>query len=97
MHELDNANATRMLLNAIETAGITNAKSDDYYLVVLKNDIQSEAYHITSGDPSRGTISLESHAAPTQDVQVQVSTTLVPAERNAEKLRSCVIFLARHQ
>lgn len=30
-------------------------------------------YHITSGDPSRGTIALESHAAPAEGTVVQVS------------------------
>lgn len=74
VHELDNLNATRTLLGAIEKAHISNAKDDDFYLVVVNNDVQSEVYHITSGDPSRGTISLESHAAPARDVQVQVST-----------------------
>lgn len=32
----------------------------------------SQMYHITSGDPSRGTIALESHAAPPEGTVVQV-------------------------
>lgn len=67
MHDLDNSNATRKLLAAIETAGITNAKEDDFYLTS-----GDQVYHIISGDPSRGTLCLESHAAPVQGVQVQV-------------------------
>jgi len=72
VHELDNSNPTRILLTAIERAGVKNAKEDDFYLAVINSGKIRQVYHITSGDPSRGTISLESHAAPAQGVQVQL-------------------------
>lgn len=33
----------------------------------------NQVYHITSGDPSRGSIALESHAAPIEGAVVRVS------------------------
>lgn len=33
----------------------------------------SQVYHIISGDPSRGTIALESHAAPADGTTIQVA------------------------
>lgn len=68
VHDLDNSNATRTLLAAVEKAGITNAKEDDFYITC-----GDQVYHIISGDPSRGTLCLESHAAPVQGARVQVS------------------------
>ena len=39
-------------------------------------DQLSQVYHILSGDPSRGAIALESHAAPIEGTTVQVFSTL---------------------
>jgi hypothetical protein len=79
-----------MLLDAIEAAGIRNAKEDHYYLTLAQgSDVSTglflmmvfvliflpqkkHAFRVTSGDPNRGTISLESHAAPPEGSMVQV-------------------------
>jgi hypothetical protein len=43
-------------------------------LTTMLTSVQlSQVYHIISGDPSRGTIALESHAAPAEGTTVQVS------------------------
>ena len=36
INSLDNSNPTRMLLHAIETAGIRNVKEDDFYLTLAQ-------------------------------------------------------------
>jgi hypothetical protein len=44
------------------------------FLTTMLTSVQlSQVYHIISGDPSRGTIALESHAAPAEGTRVQVS------------------------
>lgn len=61
-------------------------KDDEFFLGVLdEHDIQRgrpkirQVYHITSGDPSRGALALESEAAPSLGTRVQVGRRFVPA------------------
>lgn len=37
INSLDNSNPTRMLLKAVETAGIPNTKEDDFYLTLVRD------------------------------------------------------------
>ncbi|KAH7923827.1 hypothetical protein BV22DRAFT_1035883 [Leucogyrophana mollusca] len=79
VNELDNANPTRLLLNAIRKHGIDDRnsfKEDDFYLGVVEDGQLNQVYHILSGDPSRGTIALQSHAAPPVGAVVQVRPPL---------------------
>ncbi|KAI0316657.1 hypothetical protein OF83DRAFT_1059991 [Amylostereum chailletii] len=77
VHELDAANPSRLLLDSIAALGIDGdaAKEDKFFLGVLPDDSTtcSQMYHIMSGDPSRGTIALESDAAPGVGTRVQVN------------------------
>ncbi|KIY45084.1 hypothetical protein FISHEDRAFT_61419 [Fistulina hepatica ATCC 64428] len=67
---IDSKNPTRLLLDAIDTAKIslsaTTAFSDAncFALGVIVDGQIAHMYRIISGDPSRGTLALESHAAP---------------------------------
>jgi len=75
INELDNGNPSSLLLAAIRKNGIEDRgsfKDDDFYLGAFRGDELSQIYHITSGDPSRGTIALESHAAPAEGTVVQL-------------------------
>lgn len=63
---------------------------DDYYLGVHPSKASSPEistgplFNIMSGDPSRGTISLETDKAPIPGTMVQVSSTLAPACTEAD-------------
>jgi len=88
VQSLDGLNPSRLLLSAIEknnnSEDPTNSnasmaqitKDDQFYLAVLHdndgNSEMSQLYHITSGDPSRGTLALESEAAPPHNAIVQI-------------------------
>ncbi|KAH7915434.1 hypothetical protein BJ138DRAFT_997911 [Hygrophoropsis aurantiaca] len=80
VNTLDDANPTRLLLNAISKHGINSNnpfKEDEFYLGVVDNGQLSEVYRIMSGDPSRGTIALQSPSAPPEGSVVQVYVHLV--------------------
>ncbi|KAK7054996.1 hypothetical protein VNI00_003459 [Paramarasmius palmivorus] len=76
LNTLDNSNPTRLLLEAIRKAGIDAASEDavlfkeeeEFYLGVGSG---SQIYTITSGDPSRGTIALDTTRAPVAGEKVQ--------------------------
>ena len=61
-------------------------KDDEFFLGVLDgHSVESgrskirQVYHITSGDPSRGALALESEAAPSPGTRVQVCRRPHPA------------------
>jgi len=72
INELNNRNPAQLLLAAMRENGLGSFKDDLFYLGALRQNQLHEIYHITSGDPSRGTISLESDAAPIVGTQVQL-------------------------
>ncbi|OBZ76682.1 hypothetical protein A0H81_03932 [Grifola frondosa] len=84
VNSLDNANPSRILLSAIhnqsevQLAGSMDQtmRDDKYYLGTLRQSggIRElfQLFHITSGDPSRGTLALESDAAPEEGTLVQM-------------------------
>lgn len=60
-------------------------KDDEFFLGVLDNSENTteherpkirQVYHITSGDPSRGSLALESEAAPSPGTTVQVGRSI---------------------
>lgn len=74
VHELDCGNPSQLLLTAIQKSGIDSeaAKIDDFCLSVIREDQPTQVYRIMSGDPKRGTMSLESDAAPVEGTSVQL-------------------------
>ncbi|KAH9933271.1 hypothetical protein B0H21DRAFT_84025 [Amylocystis lapponica] len=79
VHSLDNANPSRLLLSILQKSGgslIPGTKDDHFYVGVLHGRDGSpklrQVYHIISGDPSRGTLALESDAAPPEGSLVQL-------------------------
>ncbi|PCH40338.1 hypothetical protein WOLCODRAFT_131359 [Wolfiporia cocos MD-104 SS10] len=83
IYTLNDVNPTRLLLSAIERNNKGSphgrkdwiTKDDQFYLGVLRQadglgEIQ-QVYHITSGDPSRGTLAVESEHAPAKSSRVQ--------------------------
>ncbi|EMD39702.1 hypothetical protein CERSUDRAFT_92195 [Gelatoporia subvermispora B] len=83
IHSLNGTNPSRLLLSAIQKAGtgatteLSRLEEDDYYLGVLHKkgtEAQIERlYQITSGDPSRGSLALDSDTAPGEGATVQAS------------------------
>ncbi|THH19213.1 hypothetical protein EW146_g1907 [Bondarzewia mesenterica] len=75
VHELDHGNPSQLLLSAIQKHGIDNeaAKEDEFYLFVLRQNGRVQVHRIMSGDPTRGTMALESDAAPAEGTLVQVT------------------------
>ncbi|KAH7885163.1 hypothetical protein F5I97DRAFT_1340042 [Phlebopus sp. FC_14] len=68
---LDFGNPTRLLLAAIQKHGLSLSagpvwigKEDEFYVGVLESDVIVQLHRINSGDPSRGTIALDTSAAP---------------------------------
>jgi len=64
-----------LLITAIRKHGIEDKgsfKEDDFYLGAFRGDQLNQVYRIVSGDPSRGTIALESHTAPAAGTTVQL-------------------------
>jgi len=72
VNELDNGNPSKLLIAAIRKHRKGSFKEDDFYLGAFRGDKLNQVYHIMSGDPSRGTIALESHAAPAEGTTVQL-------------------------
>ncbi|KAL0576502.1 hypothetical protein V5O48_005477 [Marasmius crinis-equi] len=79
INTLDGANPTRLLLRAIQTAGIDSTseaailfkEEEEFYLGVYGDGDVSQIYTITSGDTSRGTIALNTTRAPAIGAKVQ--------------------------
>ncbi|KDQ62165.1 hypothetical protein JAAARDRAFT_189527 [Jaapia argillacea MUCL 33604] len=91
VHTLDNLNPSKLLLDAIKKSGIQQemVKEDDFYLGALGDGKLSQVYRIMSGDPSRGTMSLQSGAAPPEGTPVQLfykPNSLIP---HAPPLKPC--------
>ncbi|KZT64251.1 hypothetical protein DAEQUDRAFT_815115 [Daedalea quercina L-15889] len=61
-------------------------KDDLFFLGVLENNAEHgsskicQVYHINSGDPSRGSLALESESAPSQGTKVQIYRSLAHAK-----------------
>ncbi|OCH91133.1 hypothetical protein OBBRIDRAFT_792643 [Obba rivulosa] len=82
IHSLGGANPSRLLLSAIQKANsatkaeLSRMKEDQYYLGVLRGKDSTggieQIYHIASGDPSRGSLALDSEAAPGEGAIVQL-------------------------
>ncbi|KAF7972016.1 hypothetical protein HWV62_19221 [Athelia sp. TMB] len=75
VNTIDDGNPSRLLLAAIQKAGIETVasfKDAEFYLGAFRGEELSQVYRITSGDPSRGTIALESHAAPIAGTTVRL-------------------------
>ncbi|KIP03728.1 hypothetical protein PHLGIDRAFT_37276 [Phlebiopsis gigantea 11061_1 CR5-6] len=80
VHTLDDQNPSRLILSALQINGSTNAgdvdvgiKDDAFFLGVFRHGKRYQLYNITGGDPSRGTISLQSDAAPDVGSKVKAS------------------------
>ncbi|KII96207.1 hypothetical protein PLICRDRAFT_663471 [Plicaturopsis crispa FD-325 SS-3] len=75
VNELDGLNPTMLLLDAVAKSGIESKgsfKEDDFYVGVLREGKLHQVYRVISGDPSRGTMALESHAAPAEGTTIQI-------------------------
>jgi len=97
INSLDNSNPTRLLLEAIKAAHIHKAK-EDFYLALVQDGHKKQVFRVTSGDPSRGTISLESHAAPPKGSAVQLCYLEPPAPLDVLPMRRPGIqFFSRPQ
>ena len=76
VNTINNANPTKLLLSDIRKAGLDGSKIEQYSLgVVLPDEKIGRTYRITAGDPSRGSLSLDSQRAPDPGTLVQVSFT----------------------
>ncbi|EGN98144.1 hypothetical protein SERLA73DRAFT_74375 [Serpula lacrymans var. lacrymans S7.3] len=75
VNELDNMNPSELLLNAIRMHGIGDSRSlkeDKFYLGAMKHNKLDQVHRILAGGPSRGTIALQSQAAPVEGTPVQL-------------------------
>ncbi|KAK2462768.1 hypothetical protein APHAL10511_005159 [Amanita phalloides] len=72
---LDDQNPTQFLLSCIRESGLnmdSTFKDDASFLLgVVDNGKLGQVYNITAGDPSRGTISLDTERSPAQGATVQ--------------------------
>ena len=84
INTLDDSNPTRLLLRAIQTAGIDSTseaavlfkEEEEFYLGVFRSDDQvSQIFSIMSGDTSRGTIALNTTRSPPLGSKVQVCSS----------------------
>ena len=74
VNTINNANPTKLLLSDIRKAGLDGSGIEQYSLgVVLPGGKIGRSYRITAGDPSRGSLSLDSQRAPDPGTLVQVS------------------------
>lgn len=110
IQSLDNLNPSRLLLSAIhqqntKTKSAGNlphsdiiTKDDHFYMAVLRGTPERhqlrQLYHITSGDPSRGTLAVESEAAPPRNTLVQIFR--LPAHTSPDSL-SAYLSPSTHQ
>ncbi|KAI0750975.1 hypothetical protein C8Q80DRAFT_1154839 [Daedaleopsis nitida] len=95
VNALDNANPSRLLLHAIQTHPTLNNLADQnlskelrIYMGTLKRQggvhTLDQLFYITSGDPSRGSIALDSDTAPPEGTLVQMF--LLPPSSNPDIL-----------
>jgi hypothetical protein len=74
VNTINNANPTKLLLSDIRKAGLDGSGIEQYSLgVVLPGEKIGRTYRITSGDPSRGSLALDSQRTPDPGTLVQVS------------------------
>ena len=79
VNTINNANPTKLLLSDIRKAGLDGSGIEQYSLgVVLPDNKIGRTYRITAGDPSRGSLSLDSQRAPDPGTLVQVSEFRLP-------------------
>ena len=79
VNTINNANPTKLLLSDIRKAGLEGSGIEQYSLgVVLPDEKIGRTYRITAGDPSRGSLSLDSQRAPDPGTLVQVSEFCLP-------------------
>ncbi|KAF8650341.1 hypothetical protein AX16_005282 [Volvariella volvacea WC 439] len=77
INELDGGNPTQLLLDAIKKRGLDAETSpafkenERFYLGLVEDGQVTQMYNITAGDPSRGSISLETPKGPPAGSQVQ--------------------------
>ena len=79
INELDNANPTALLVSAIEKSALAGntARDDELYLGVLRDDGDLwQSHYILAGEPSRGTMALDTETAPGVGASVQVCHTI---------------------
>lgn len=76
---IDSRNPTRLLLSAIQEKGLSfcpnttlAGKEGAFYVGVIENDKLSQVHRISSGDPSRGTIALDTNMAPREGSTVRL-------------------------
>ena len=79
VNTINNANPTKLLLSDIRKAGLDGSGIEQYSLgVVIPDEKIGRTYRITAGDPSRGSLSLDSQRAPDPGTLVQVSEFRLP-------------------
>jgi hypothetical protein len=71
VHELDGSNPSKMLLEAIRRMPTQPHKDDFYFLGIIRNGKLDAMHTIISGDPSRGTMALETQEAPRKGETIQ--------------------------
>ncbi|KIJ99944.1 hypothetical protein K443DRAFT_132847 [Laccaria amethystina LaAM-08-1] len=72
VNTINNANPTKLLLSDIRKAGLDGSGIEQYSLgVVLPGEKIGRTYRITSGDPSRGSLALDSQRTPDPGTLVQ--------------------------
>ena len=78
VNELDSLNPTALLVSAIEKSAPSRkvAKDNEFYLGVLRDGDLWQVHRIMSGGPSRGTLALETEAAPGEGTSARVSLPL---------------------
>lgn len=76
---IDSRNPTRLLLSAIQEKGFSFCphtalvgKEDAFYVGVIENGDLAQVHRISSGDPSRGTIALDTNIAPREGSTVRL-------------------------
>ncbi|KZV66229.1 hypothetical protein PENSPDRAFT_97911 [Peniophora sp. CONT] len=84
IHTLNDSNPSQLLLDAIRAAGLygDGAKEDRFVLGVSTSaeSIHERAFRITSGDPKRGTLALETDATIAENSFVQFFKSSPPTD-----------------
>ncbi|VDB91789.1 unnamed protein product [Peniophora sp. CBMAI 1063] len=84
IHTLNDGNPSQLLLDAIRSTGLygENAKEDNFVLGVSTSPevLHQRAFRITSGDPKRGTLALETDATITEGLFVQFFKSSTPSD-----------------
>ncbi|KAI6123934.1 hypothetical protein EV401DRAFT_2069152 [Pisolithus croceorrhizus] len=76
---IDSRNPTRLLLSALQERGFAfdpntavAGREGVFYVGVIENDKLAQVHRISSGDPSRGTIALDTNIAPREGCTVRL-------------------------